>query len=132
MIFFQVFVHARSLSPAEGQLALKRMMDQIDSQRAQGDSAVKVVAGSNIATSQIPDWLAHYLAWAGLLFDDVNFCYYKHYPTLTEARGMMDWFDRQFRPWLIAQRPQDRDFVEKQIQARVLDESHENYGLEVM
>lgn len=132
MYLFQVFVHARSLSPQQGQQALQQMIAQIDQQRVFAPDALKVVVpgGANQAESVFPDWLAKLLVWAGLAFDNVNFCYCKSYATMAEASAMLTWFDQQFRAWMIQEHPEHEQFIKQQIQVRVMDAADETQGLD--
>jgi hypothetical protein len=135
---FSVFMN-RGLTPEKGQEYLEQMVKVIDDnskpiqlQPGSGQPAptaqtvkipgVNTFGENNTPKGVFPDWLAESLQQVGLVYDTINLCFYRHFPTEQEALQAMNRFDQQFRPWMLQVHPEAKELVDN-VHVRIMDET---------
>ena len=123
MYLFQVFLN-RPLTPSQGQQFLEEMTREIDKNPQHWTPHSVKIPGVTRYDNVFPKWLSAELEKLKLSYDRVNLCYAIQFKTEQEAVNLMDWFDREWRPWAGKQYPQGQSELSR-VQVRVMDE-HED------
>lgn len=98
---FQISI-SRVLTPAEGQVALTQMMRHIEQPGSTvGVGTLPPSVGVHVTQNPFPQWLTEKLVTLipGLLFDDVNFFFYRVYESLAEAQHFESWIRGPLTEW---------------------------------